>query len=351
MNRTDAEALALDLAVEGVVGASELLAAGLPQFLINKLLPGWQVAVDGWYVIDGRPVDAVVMARIAERIGGPGTVVSGWLAAMLHDLPWIPALPVLLALIPEDRRRRPRKGLAFRRCKAFLKVGTFAHQGISFADEPWAVIDTARQISERQDRSDAMKLRDVRGVVLGAVGAKRVTPDQLSQVLGMTAVAHSALARRAILDAERGAVSPPEAELVDDLLGCGIPFVANVEVWVHGVFLGVVDVWLLGTGVGLEQDSKQEHGNPERLDKTLLRSSGFRRAGALLCHTTPTRYRESPQAFLASVFQDVRDRQAQGLGDPAGLELRNALGPVLCGTSDGAPPYSVCEPLVRPLAA
>lgn len=130
--------------------------------------------------------------------------------------------------------------------------------------------------------------------------------------------------------------------MTDDLLTYGVPFLMNVEVWIKGVFCGMVDAWLLGTGVGLEQDSKQEHGDAERLDRTLVRSDGFRRAGALLQHVTPTRYRADPHAFLRGAFQEVRTRQAQGLADPEGLELRNPRGPVLQG--DGPVPYRLSAP-------
>jgi hypothetical protein len=337
---SDADEIARRLADGGVVAAHELLEAGLTIDLIRRhLTVTWKAPVSGIYVVDEREVDDLVKARITRKAGGSGTVISGSLAARWLDLPWIPELPTVLGLIPEDRRRRSRQFVVLRRTKALQAVTTFDHQGIAVADVPWAVIDTAREISRQHGPTDVSKLRDVRGVVLGAVAAKRTTTEELTQVLGLTAIAHSGLARRAILDAERGAASPPEAELVDDLLRFAIPFVVNVEVWVDGEFLGIVDVWLLGTGVGLEQDSKQEHEAPERLDRTLLRSKGFDRATAVLHHVTPTRYRADPHAFLGGVFEDVRRRQARGLGDPPGLELRNARGPVLLGESADPPPY------------
>jgi hypothetical protein len=319
----------------------------------RHLTVSWKAPVAGMYVVDGREVDDLVKARITRKLGGSGTVISGSLAARWHGLPWIPELPTVLGLIPEERRRRSRQFVVLRRTKALLAVEAFIHQGIAVAEVPWAVIDTTREISLQREPTGARKLRDARGVVLGAVAAKRTTTEELTQVLGLSAIAHSGLARRAILDAERGAVSPPEAELVDDLLRYGIQFVVNVEVWVNGVFLGIVDVWLLGTGVGLEQDSEQEHAAPERLDRTLVRSKGFDRANAVLHHVTPTRYRADPHAFLSGVFEDVRRRQALGLGDPPGLELRNARGPVLLGESAEPPPYRLdgAVPLTLPRSA
>lgn len=349
MELATARALANRLADGGIVAAATLLEAGMPPDVLKRLRSEWEAPVPGHFVIDGRAIDDEVRARITRSVGGPGTIVSGWLAAKWLKLPWIPELPRVLGLIPADRRRRSRAFAVLRRVKAWPTIPTVDHNGISIADIAWAVIDTTRQISQRKDQSDTRKLRDARSVVLGAVGSGRVTAAELSEVLGLTAVAHSALARRAILDAERGAVSAPEAEMIDDLLTYQIAFVANVEVWINGVFCGIVDAWLLGTGVGLEQDSKQEHGDDERLDQTLVRSDRFRRNGALLDHVTPTRYRADPHAFLREAFEDVRARQAAGLGDPPGLELREARGPVLQG--EGPVPYRLATAPELPLSA
>jgi hypothetical protein len=340
MNLAEADVLARLLADGGVVSASELLDAGVPMYLVRKHLKRtWSALVEGVYVVDGRVVDDDVKARMTAKVGGPGTVISGSLAARWLELPWIPVLPTVLGLIPAERRRRSRRFVVLRRTKALSTVRTFDREGMSVADVPWAVLDTAYEISRQRKAGDASKLRDVRGVVLGAIGAGRVAIDELTQVLGMSTIAHSGLARRALVDAQRGAVSPPEAECIDDLLTYGIPFVANVEVWVQGRFLGIVDIWLVGTGVGIEQDSKQEHQEAGRLDRTLLRSKGFDTSGAVLHHVTPTRYRSDPHRFLGRVFADVRRRQVLGLGDPPGIELRNPRGPVLQG--DGAVPYAL----------
>jgi hypothetical protein len=339
MTSTEAAAIAQLLADGGVVTASELVEAGVPMYLVSRLVrAGWQAPVDGIYVVDGREIDDEVRARVATKAGGQGTVISGSLAARWHQLPWIPELPTVLGLVPADRRRRSRRFVVLRRTKALPTIRTVPRFGLLVADVPWAVIDTTFEISRRRGPSDAQKLRDARGVVLGAIGANRASAEELAQVLGLSAIAHSGLVRRAIVDAVRGAVSPPEAECLDDLLSYGVEVVANVEVWVQGRFLGNVDAWLVGTGTGIEQDSEQEHSEPERLDRTLRRSKGFDAAGAVLHHVTPTRYRADPHGFLQQVFADVRRRRALGLGDQEGLELRNARGPVLRG--EGPVPYA-----------
>jgi hypothetical protein len=338
MRRTEAQALAHLLADGGVVSAAELVDAGVPMHLVSQLAKdSWEVPIPGFYVLDGREVDDEVRARIARKAGGAGTIISGSLAARWLKLPWVPVLPGVLGLIPADRRRRSRAFVVLRRTKALPTVRTVDREGITLADVPWAVIDTAYEVSRSKAVPQRWKLSQVRGVVLGAIGTGRVSIAELTQVLGVGAIAHSGLARRAIVDATRGAVSPPEAECLNDLLTYEITVLANVEVWVDGAFLGIVDAWLVGTGVGIEQDSKQEHEAPDQLDRTLLRSKRFDAAGAVLHHVTPTRYRSDPHAFLGQVFADVRRRQALGLADPPGLELKNPRGPLLEG--EGPVPY------------
>jgi hypothetical protein len=89
-------------------------------------------------------------------------------------------------------------------------------------------------------------------------------------------------------------------------------------------------------GVGGELDSKEFHGETDKLDDTLRRHGRFR--GLELCHVTPGRYRANPDAFHRQLFEMVAERQAMGLGDPPGLELK-PRGPLLQGTVRTASPY------------
>ncbi|MEX2288774.1 MAG: hypothetical protein WD794_00415 [Mycobacteriales bacterium] len=168
---------------------------------------------------------------------------------------------------------------------------------------------------------ECQSLRDVRGLVLGAVADGHAGIPDLLALLDAGAVARTAWARRAVRDAQRGAASPPEAELVDGLIGCGHPFYVNPEVRLHGRFAGYLDVYLVGTGVGAEMDSKERHGEQEQLDDTLGRHESATNAGLSLVHVIPTRYRADPAAFHARLFAAVSDRRLRGLGEPAGLEV------------------------------
>jgi hypothetical protein len=175
------------------------------------------------------------------------------------------------------------------------------------------VIDGARELTE---------LAVVRGLVLGAIASRRCTVDQVEALLARSATDRTALARRASRQARRGAASTPEAELGDTFAGTGVPHYLNCEIWLNGVLLGVVDLWLVGRGTGGELDSREFHQDDEKLDATLARHSRFEKAGLSLEHRSPRRFRADPSAFVRALLQAADRRTALGLSEPAGLELR-----------------------------
>jgi hypothetical protein len=311
----------LGAATHGVVSAAELRLAGAPPDLIKTaLVRHWQHPLTGIYVIDHREVNDLVKAHLAIKHAGPGAVVTGLAAARFLGYRWVPESSEVQVLVEAERRRRSSEGFVLvRRFVNLHLLTTSTRYGLELAPAPKILADAARELRG---------LRDVRGIVLGAIADQRCAPDELRAVLDSGAVAGTALARRACLDAERGATSPPEAELVDALLQLGLPFYCNVEVFLDGVLLGIADAWLVGTGVGGELDSREFHAEAALLDDTLRRDRRFSRAGLELCHATPARYRKDPAAFLSELVQAVRRRQAHGLREPDGLVLR-PRGPLL----------------------
>ncbi len=334
----DLFALAHDLGADthNVVAAPELRLAGVdPDTVKAALRAHWQRPVRGVYVTHREPLTPPTLAHVAAKHAGPGAVITGLLVARAVGLRWVPDLPGAMALVAPQARRRGSEGLVLvRRTRALPDLATNAWEGLPIPPIARVVVDAAHQVLAvrkaslgqaptrgRREWFDTSCLRDIRGLVLGAVADKRCTVEEVLGVLDGGAVRDSVLLRRACLDAQRGAASPPEAELVDDLLGYDLPFYCNVEVWLDGKLLGIADVWLVGTGVGGEVDSKEAHEEAGLLDATLLRHAGFTAAGAELCHVTPTRYRANPLTFHQELFAAVRSRQARGLGDPPGLRL------------------------------
>ena len=351
MKLSELFALADTLAVRGVVRAEQLRAVGADPDTIALAVAGhWQAAVRGTYVLHRNPLTDVELAHVGRAHAGPGSLVSGTVAARAYGMRWIPDdVPGAVMLVPHDTRRQDSSGtMTVRRCRHFDDLASRSWQGLLIASPARVVVDTCRQVvahrkatwagvrTARRDAYDARCLQDVRGIVLGAVADGLCTPDEIGAVLATGNRRDSALVKRACLDAERGAASPPEAEQVDGLLEHNVPFLCNAELWDGDRLVAVVDALLLATGVGSEMDSEERHGNEVSLDATLVRHGRVDASGVRLLHVTPKRYRASPEAHHQDLFAEVRRRQAQGLGHPPGLRIV-PRGPVLCGTGSVCP--------------
>lgn len=307
----------------GVVSASELRLAGADMSVVHRLVANgtWMRLWRGMYVTSVHPPGALLLAHAAVKHAAtrqvaarpaPRPVLTGVAAARALGLRWVPDAARVQVLVGADVRHASNDHVLVRRAADLATVSTWNWGGVAVADAARAVVDGARE---------CRSLRDVRGLVLGAVADGHVTGNELLALLDAGATGGTAWARRAAKDALRGAASPPEAELVDELRGCGHPFYVNPEVRVGGRFVGVLDVYLVGTGVGGEVDSKERHGAQEALDDTLARHENVSRSGLTLLHVTPTRLRADPAAFRWRLLDAVEERRRRGHAEPPGLEV------------------------------
>ena len=349
-------AVRLGAATHGVVTAPQLRLAGAqPDTVARALQSHWQAPVRGVYVPHRRPLSDAELAHVAIAHAGPDAVVSGALVARAYKLRWLPEDVVgVVALVPAQTRRVSSEGVVLvRRCSGLATMATRSWEGVPVATPAQVVVDTCRQLLiTRRARGhrrgpqqpgtsfEAWCLRDIRGIVLGAVADGHCTAIELRELVDAGAMRDSALIRRACVDASRGAASPPEAELVDGLLTCGVTFVCNVELWDGDVLVAVLDAYLLGTGVGAELDSKEAHEREDLLDATLQRDRRVSSYGVDLLHVTPARYRADPATFHEDLFAAARDRLRKGLGDPRGLRLV-PRGPVMRGPRVNPAPYQL----------
>ncbi len=296
-----------------VMTTQTLGAAGADRLLRKRIVRAGHLVpvLRGIYALDEPGPRERVHAAV-ER-GGPGAIVTGLWAARWLGLRWVPPSDRPQVLIPAERRRTSSSKVLIRRAHDHHNVVTWTHDDLRVAHAARAVVDGCRELA---------RLNDVRGLVLGAVADRWCTAEELSDLLSRGAVGGTAHARRAVLDAERGAASPPEAELIDTLLRRRVSFVANPALWVDGQLVGRPDVYLLGTGVGGELDSKERHAEAELLDATLQRHGRFAHAGLWLEHVTPARFRRDPDAYV-----DLLLARAAVHREPAGLRVVH-VGPV-----------------------
>jgi hypothetical protein len=312
----------------GVVTAGELRRAGVDRKVVERLVRSgrWTRLWRGTYVVDGHRPGPLVLAHAAVKHAAPASgtdlplpVVTGLAGARAVGMRWIPSSARVQVLVGKEVRRRSNDHVLVRRAHDLAAVPTWRWGGLAVADPARLVVDGARECHS---------LRDVRGLVLGAVADGLTSAAQVLDVLAQGAVGGTAWCRRAARDAADGAASPPEAELVDDLHGCGHPFYVNPDVHVQGRFVGRFDVYLVGTGVGGEIDSRERHEQADLLDQTLLRHERAHASGLSLVHVTPTRFRADPAAFTARLLAAVAERRRQGLREPDGLVV-TPRGPLL----------------------
>lgn len=330
MTEVEEIGIRLGRASYGVVTSAELVAVGADPSVVRRLVARgrWTRLWRGVYLTAAHAAGPAVLAHAAvkhaaqepDRRGpAPEPVVSGLAGARALGMRWVPDGEQVQVLVGPHVQRPSHDRVLVRRTHDLADVVPWQWHGVRVADAARLVVDGARECDT---------LRDVRGLVLGAVADGHADPEALTRLLDNGAVGGTAWARRAVGDAIRGAASPPEAELVDDLIGCGLPFYVNAALSLRGRFVGIADVYLVGTGVGGEMDSKEVHGDAERLDDTLVRHDAFTGAGLTLVHVTPGRYRANPTAFHDRLLAAVADRQRRGLGEPEGLVV-TPRGPLL----------------------
>ena len=302
-------ALALAARAGGVVTTGQLIEAGCsPRLGDRQVRAGhWQRPARGVYVPHRQQLTGLELGRAARVLAGDRVVVSGLVAARELGLRWIPPSDRCLALV-EPTVRTPSSGrIVLRRTTDLAQVPTWWRGGVELAGAQRAVVDAARGVSS---------LRDVRGIVLGAVADGWSDVATLRDVLDRTQRNGSGLTRRALLDAERGCASPPEAELVDALVGRGVPFYVNPELRMDGRLLGLPDIWLPGLGTGGEVDSVERHGSAMDVESTYDRHERITGVGLDLVHLSVRRIRRDADEAACSLLQ--RARQRRGV-EPQGL--------------------------------
>ena len=311
-----ARAAALAATKGGFLTPASLRQDGFAEDLARREVAAgrWQRPVRGFYVPDAEPIDDLTLARIAIAYGGTRSRLTGCIAARALRMRWVPATAGCDLLVPADTRRRSTAVVRVRRARALATFPNWRWEGVPTAPPPRVVLDVALSGHD---------LRDTRGILLGSVADGFTTPDELDALLTREPRNGTASARRAIADARRGAASPPEAEVADRLIGCGLPFLLNPDLYVNGTLLGRPDGYFPGLGAGWEVDSRERHAEDDDFDATLARHGVFGAQGIVLEHLTPRRFRRAPALAVDAVLAVARSRLVlpPSLREPVGLTV------------------------------
>lgn len=321
MRHSTAATLAAVLAAQqDVVAGWQIVAAGLGRQLATREVAArrWQLAAPGIFFAFADEPTLLQRGWCAQLLGGTGSVVSGGLACHLLGVPDA-GLRTAVVLVGTDCQRRGTADYVVRRSSRAAQWED--RDGVRVATATRAVPDAARMLPG---------LRDVRGLVCGALNAKHSTYDALLAEWRAEYRDGLALLGRSLQDWADGARSAPEAEVADTLRdqarrGQLPPFLLNPNVYDGPVLLGAADVYVPGHALGAETDSRRHHGDPEALDATLQRHEVFSAAGIRLEHVTPTRFRRDPSGWAGRFAAIAQERRA--VGDPPGLRLE-PVGPL-----------------------
>lgn len=281
----------------------------------------WQRLARGLYLPHTGTMTTVELATAALQYAGSPALLTGCIAAGALGMRWIPQVDRAQALVPAQTRRRKHPLFAVRRTARFHELEPWTWHGLLVAPPERVVLDAA--LSTRS-------LRAVRGIVLAAIEDRWTTPTDLRNLLQHEPRNGTGLLRAALRDSEDGAASPPEAELVDALRGCGLPFLVNPELRRAELRIGCPDGYFVGLGAGWEVESRERHDGDESFDATLWRHTAFGGHGLVLAHPTPRQIRADGPGTAAAVLAVARARLLlpEGLREPTDLTVI-ARGPIL----------------------
>ena len=259
----------------------------------------WRRLARGLYLPHARPPTEFDLASAVLHYAGRPALLTGRIAARALGMRWIPAVERAQALVPAETRRRAHPLFGVRRTSRFAELEPWTWSGLPVAPPERVVLDAALS---------ACALRDARGIVMAAIEDRWTTAEGLRALLQHEPRNGTGLLRSAIRDSEAGAASPPEAELVDALRGCGLPFLANPELRRGEVRIGFPDGYFVGLGAGWEVESRERHEGAESFDTTLRRHTIFAGHGVALAHVTPRQIRADGHGTAAAVLAVSRAR-------------------------------------------
>lgn len=300
----------------GVLTRAALSGASLNGDLGDRLAReggGLRLAPSTYRLGAGSVSDLELIAAAAAH-AGDDAVVTGFVALRLLGLNDVPDDGAIDVLVPAARRRT---STTFIRVHSTHRIPTtWLHAcGVRVAEPHRAVVDAACRMTS---------LQQVRALVLGAVCQRWCGVEELRAELGARARNGTALCRRALRDAERGALSAPEAEVAD--LAAADPrlprFQLNPSLHVDGVLVGQPDGWFPGLGLGWEVDSRRHHSDEAAFDATLARHDRFAQYGLQLLHVTPRRARLLGAGYADVLAAAVQARRRAAQPEPSGLVVR-----------------------------
>ena len=310
----------------GVVSRQQLVRAGFDHELPSREVGAgrWRRLLPGIYLVGGGDPTFAQQCHAAALHGGRAAVISGAAGWALHTTGGKTDPGHVLTLVP-DRVQRVSRGFC-----TLVRTSTVP-PSTTVALGPGSVAVAAKERCLADHLRHAGRVDEARAFACQAIR----DPDldwRLVEVEAGRAGRVTGFLSRVVRDLHEGVRSAAEGDLHDALRpaarsGRIPPYLLNPEIYVNGQFLGSPDAYFPGWGLGDEMDSRQWHEEERLLDATLRRHDRFHDCGLALNHTTPTRFRGSPQAHVSRLVDLLSERSRLEVREPAGL-LVLARGPL-----------------------
>lgn len=288
----------------GLASVAQLLAAGVSrEALRSRVRRGvWRFVLPRVIADHRRPLDGPARLIAAQLTAGEDAVIASGTAAAWHGLRSTGATRGVLVDVPRHRHMRDAGFVVVRRTRRPHDY-VVRTPGFALAVPPRAVADAAREVPAQ-----------ARGMVLEAVQRRIVTAAALRHELEAGPRRGSAALRAALEEAEAGAWSVPEA----DLIALVKTSTVLPEMWPnptlvdrHGYRLPCPDGWFDDVGLAVQVHSLRYHSGELDWEATVSADGVFAEHGVLLVAVTPRRIATDPAGVLLRIeraYEQARHR-------------------------------------------
>ncbi len=294
MRVTD-EVTALIAAQSGVVSVRQLRACGLSDRDIRRgEAYGWRFVLPGVVCVGGTELATGQRLVAARLYAGDGALLASVTAAAWHGVLGAAGRRAVHVLVPAARKP-PSTGFVVVRRTTRPDRQPWSRGPLQICSRARAVVDAAR---------DADNLDHARDMMIEAVQRGLVRTGDLRHELEAGSVRGSRWIRQALADAEVGAWSLPEADLVRVVGGSTVLPVAwpNPRLRTSsGTRLPIPDLWFDDVGLAVQVHSRRHHLLGADWEDTVMQDSVFAAFGIPVVAVTPARIARDPRGVRALI--------------------------------------------------
>jgi len=300
----------------GLVTRAQLRDLGMPPGALRWALgKQWRAVLPSVISTAGGNLTPAQRLVAALLHAGEGASLAGATAAAWHGVTAAAGDPRVHVLVSGTRHPRDCGFVVVRRVSR-PDGAPWVRGVLTVCSRPRAVVDAARAVPAADQ---------ARAIVLEAVERRLVTPESLRHELETGPRRGSAQVRQAVGEAEAGAWSVPEADLLCLLARSRrlSPVRANpVLTAADGTRLPTPDVWIDDVALAVQVHSRRWHAGALDWDRTVMSDGVFAEYGVVVVGVTPTAIRTAPDSVLARIERAYRAASARPrppiLAGPAG---------------------------------